>query len=236
MGTVSAQAAERWGLPEGIPVTLAGHDHLSGAVGAGAGPRDLVNSVGTAETVIGYTEQAPDVARALELRTTVSAAPGGEGWSVFAGAARAGVVLAAAAELLGGSIAELDALAESAEPAEVGGVVEALQSGHRIDLGASAPGAVWRGLLMALAARTAESAGRLLSLGIQAERLLVIGGGSRCRPWLAAKARLSPLPVAQPRTSQAVARGAALFAGTAAGWWPTPTDAPKVDVEPCSPE
>ncbi|HMC81470.1 MAG TPA: FGGY family carbohydrate kinase, partial [Acidimicrobiia bacterium] len=113
MGRVPAGAASRWGLPEGVPVTLAGHDHLSGAVGAGAGPGDLVNSVGTAETVLGYAGRPPDLGRALELRTPVSVAPGGRGWVVLAGAARAGVVLAAAAPLLGRSIPELDAMAEA---------------------------------------------------------------------------------------------------------------------------
>src|SRR5437899_2011531 len=83
MGRVPAGAASRWGLPEGVPVTLAGHDHLSGAVGAGAGPGDLVNSVGTAETVLGYAGRSPDLGRALELRTPVSVAPGGRGWVVL---------------------------------------------------------------------------------------------------------------------------------------------------------
>ncbi|MEO5678315.1 MAG: FGGY family carbohydrate kinase, partial [Acidimicrobiales bacterium] len=53
MGRVTAAGAGRFGLPAGVPVTIAGHDHLAGLVGSGATPDDLGNSVGTAETVIG---------------------------------------------------------------------------------------------------------------------------------------------------------------------------------------
>src|SRR5207302_9718425 len=100
------------GPARGHPVTLAGHDHLVGAAGVGAGPGDLVNSVGTAETVLGLTTCAPDLRRALELRTPVSVAPGARAWVVLAGAARAGVVLDAAARVLGHPIQERDAMAE----------------------------------------------------------------------------------------------------------------------------
>ncbi|HEX6491910.1 MAG TPA: FGGY family carbohydrate kinase, partial [Candidatus Dormibacteraeota bacterium] len=51
-GRVGAAAAARWGLAEGIPVTPAGHDHLAAAAGCGAEPADLVDSVGTAESLV----------------------------------------------------------------------------------------------------------------------------------------------------------------------------------------
>ena len=232
MGRVPAGAASRWGLPEGVPVTLAGHDHLSGAVGAGAGPGDLVNSVGTAETVLGYAGRSPDLGRALELRTPVSVAPGGRGWVVLAGAARAGVVLAAAAPLLGRSIPELDAMAEATDGSVDGAALaEALQAGAPVLLPGDPPGAIWKGLLIALAARTAEAAGRVRSLGVPSDRMLVIGGGSASVPWMRAKGEAIPLPLLRPRTSQAVARGAAVFAGVAAGWWASPSGAPALGTE-----
>src|SRR5712692_2935822 len=128
MGHIDAPTAERWGLPAGIPVTLAGHDHLAGAVGAGAGPGDLVNSVGTAETVLGTTTTAPDLRTALDLRTPVSVAPGGRGWVILAGAARAGVVLEAAAGRFGYGFAELDAMAEQATPVDATELATSLQA------------------------------------------------------------------------------------------------------------
>lgn len=59
MGRVSAAAASWSGLAPGIPVTVAGHDHLVAAVGCGAAPDDLVNSVGTAEVVLARVPAAP---------------------------------------------------------------------------------------------------------------------------------------------------------------------------------
>jgi xylulokinase len=226
MGLVGRDAADRWGLPAGIPVTLAGHDHLAGAVGAGAGPGDLVNSVGTAETVLGSVSRAPDMVRALDLRTPVSVAPGGRAWVVLAGAARAGVVLDAAAGLLGHSIEELDAMAENATCVDAAAFLRDLRGGVATAPPDGAPGAVWRGLLHALAERTAETAGRVAEL-VPARRMLVIGGGSASRPWMRAKAAVMPLPIVRPGTAEAVARGAAVFAGQAAGWWASPEAAPK---------
>jgi xylulokinase len=210
-------------------VTLAGHDHLAGAAGVGAAPGDLVNSVGTAETVLGLTSTAPDLVRALELRTPVSVAPGGKAWVVLAGAARAGVVLAAAAGLLGHSIEELDAMAEDAPCVDAEAFLRDLQAGEGAGPPEGTPGGVWRGLLHALAERTAEAVARVAEL-VPARRMLVIGGGSTSRPWVREKVALVPLPVVRPATSQAVARGAAVFAGEAAGWWPSPAAAPKLEV------
>src|SRR5207237_6972813 len=97
MGFVSEAAAAGYGLPAGIPVTIAGHDHLAAAAGLGAGPDDLLNSVGTAETLVRRLDVAPDVERALELDLAVTLWPGGAAWAVLASAARSGLVVDALA-------------------------------------------------------------------------------------------------------------------------------------------
>ena len=116
-------------------------------------------------------------------------------------------------------------MAEDAPLVDAAGFLAGLQ-------GAAAPvapegpaGGVWRGLLRDLSERTAETAGRVAKL-VPAERLLVIGGGAASRPWMREKADVVSLPIVRPRTAQAVARGAAVFAGQAAGWWPSPEEAP----------
>ena len=223
------------GLPAGVPVTLAGHDHLAGALGAGAGTGDLVNSVGTAETVVGAVAGRPDLRVALERRTPVSVSLGGAGWTVMGGAARAGVVLARAAARLGLPLPELDALAAAAEPVDVAALLPALAAGAEVTLPDAGPGAVWRGLLEALAGRTAETVDRVRALA-PAERVVVIGGGSRSAPWLAAKARALGLPLVRLRDAHAggyaAARGAAVLAGVAAGWWPEAGAAPAPELAP----
>lgn len=228
-------AAAGWaGLPPGIPVTLAGHDHLAALAGSGAARSDLGNSVGTAETVVGRADRLPDTASALALRVAVTLAPTGESWAVFAGAARAGRILDAAARSLGRSPAELDDLAEDAGAVDVSAMAEALAAGRDPGRAPGAPGETWNGLLTMLVARTDEAVERALDLVGPARRLVVFGGGSRSRPWLRAKARACRLPVWCSTAGEAAARGAALYAGIAADWWPSTDEAPSaalVEVE-----
>ncbi|MGI8685387.1 MAG: FGGY-family carbohydrate kinase [Acidimicrobiales bacterium] len=235
MGTVSAAGAAWSGLPVGIPVTVAGHDHLAGLVGSGAGAGDPGNSVGTTKKMVRRTGVLPDVRAALDRDAAVTVWPDGDGWAVLAGGARAGLVLAAAGAALGGSPADLDALAAgagtvgAAEWADA--LAEAVRSGRphaeRLTPPVGPPGAVWNGVLLALAARTWEAAGRVEAVAGPARRLVVFGGGSRSRPWLEAKAAAGHLPVLRSTAGEPVARGAALFAGVAAGWWPSTGAAPR---------
>lgn len=235
LGCITPEGATWSGLPEGIPVTLAGHDHLAGAEGIGAREGDLVNSVGTAETVLRQSTTLPNLNEALALRAAVSVRPGGRGWTVLVGAARAGFVLSAAARALGRTPTELDRLAETAGRVDAGPILARLEAGDPIVFPSTPPGALWHGLLEALATRTLEAGARLDKLLGPSRRLLVFGGGSRSRPWMQAKARLSALPVYRLSTGEAAARGAAMSAGVAAGWWPgmeaTPAPAAEV-VEP----
>ncbi|CAN5293307.1 FGGY family carbohydrate kinase [soil metagenome] len=126
MGRVSADAAAWSGLPAGTPVTLAGHDHLAGVVGSGAGVDDLANSVGTAETVVGRTSTVPEMDQVLDRSLAVTVFPGGDGWAVLAGAARAGLAISAAAVTLGLELDELDRLAGGAPLLDAPDLLESL--------------------------------------------------------------------------------------------------------------
>jgi xylulokinase len=219
MGEVNADGARRYGLPEGVPVTIAGHDHLAAAEALGAGDDDVLNSVGTAETVLRRTRALPDIERALELGLAVTVRPGGTGWVVLASARRSGQVLDGLVAELGAAPAELDDLA-----------TEVLDGS-----GSTAAGTAWAEALRNLVERSTGAVGRLTELTGPASRLLVYGGGSRSRPWLALKAgAVQPLPVVRVVTPDAVARGAALAGGVAAGWWPSLREAPPAALEPVS--
>ncbi len=232
LGRVSEPGAAWSGLPGGIPVTLAGHDHLSALAGCGAEVEDLGNSVGTAETVVGRSARFPEVSRALAHRVAVTLMPDGAGWALLASAARSGRVLELAATALGRSFAELDALAEAATPIDAADLVTELRSGDASGLAPEEdPGEVWAGLLDALAASTADAVDRVGEVVGPAPRVVVFGGGSRSRPWLVAKARLCSVPVWRSTTDDAAARGATAHAGAAAGWWCAASDAPRVALE-----
>jgi xylulokinase len=227
MGRVSPAAAAWSGLPTDAPVTVAGHDHLAGMAGAGVGPHDAANSVGTAETIVARTSTLPDMATALEQRIRMTVHPGGQEWAALFGAARAGLVLETAAAALGQPLRELDRLAADAAPADVGhDLVDALAHGDPASLPGAPPGEIWAGLLHALTSRTVDGYTRLTKVIGPCRRLVVFGGGGASEPWLRAKAAALPVAVVRSPVASAVARGAALYAGVAAGWWPAVDDAP----------
>ncbi|MQA12967.1 MAG: hypothetical protein GEV09_02030 [Pseudonocardiaceae bacterium] len=236
MGRVSAAGAAWSSLPQGVPVTIAGHDHLAGAEGIAAREDDLVNSVGTAETVLRRHREVPDIERSLSLRLAVTVRPGGAGWVVLSSAARAGLILDAVARVLGRAPRDLDELAERAGEAaaevDVAALRASVDAGTEPELPPGSPGEIWNGLLHALAARTAAAADRVTSLLGPSHRTVVFGGGSASDPWLRAKATLLQLPVLRSAAGEAVARGAAITAGTAAGWWPGQHGAPVAALEP----
>ena len=215
MGRISEAAARRFGLPAGVPATIAGHDHLAAGAALGTGDDDLLNSVGTAETVFRRTPTAPDVGVALALDLAVTIWPGGQAWGVLASAARSGLVLGGLAASLGRSPAELDGLAAAGDAAG----------------GPGSAGARWGAALAGLAARTAAAGARVADLLGPHRRLVVFGGGSRSLPWLAAKAAVAGVPVVRSPVAEAAVRGAALAAGVAAGWWPSPGDGPVPVLE-----
>jgi sugar (pentulose or hexulose) kinase len=58
MGITLSTELEELGIPRGIPVTIAGHDHLVAALAVGAiTPGSVFDSIGTAETLVGAIEK-----------------------------------------------------------------------------------------------------------------------------------------------------------------------------------
>jgi len=227
MGFVSEDAAAMSGIPAGVPVTIAGHDHLAAAAGLGARPDDLLNSVGTAETLVRRVDSVPDVDRALELELAVTVWPGGDAWGVLASATRSGLVIEALAAHLGIDPITLDRLVDGGPAGGPAGPVEAMVAlGQGIEVPAGPPAEMWTATLRALARRTAVAAGRVADLAGPHRRLVVFGGGSRSPAWLRAKAAEAGVPVLGCPVPEAAARGAALAAGVAAGWWPSPAAGP----------
>ena len=187
---------------------------------------------------MGRSDALPDVDAAIDRGAAVGLFPGGDGWSVMASAARAGLAVDSAAAALRSTPAALDDLAAEKTTGllDAPGLLDSLRRRQPPRLPPGEPGAVWATLLDALATVTGEAIEAVTHVTGPRDRLVVFGGGSTSRPWLEAKARHATLPVVLPvwrsTTAHAVARGAALQAGVAAGWWPSTNDAPVVAVEP----
>jgi xylulokinase len=234
-GRVSAAGAAWAGVPEGIPVTPAGHDHLAAAAGSGAGADDLVDSVGTAESLVrrlpGERLEPATVDLALELGTAVSARPDGAGWALLGRGPRSGRVLAAVATALGADLAALDAAAVDGAAVDVAALVDGLLAGADPPLPAAEPGELWGALLDELARRAAAGAALCDRLAGPSRRVVVAGGGARSPAWLRAKACHFTAPLWRSAVAEAAARGAAVAAGVAAGWWPEAGAAPAPALE-----
>ena len=222
MGRVSGSASAWSGLPTGVPVTVAGHDHLVGFVGSGAGVDDLVDSVGTAETVVGRSATLPDIEAALGAGLAVGLFPSGDGWVALASAARSGQAADAAATALGRTAPELDRLLAGAGAVvlDAPGLVDSLRRRQPPALPTGDAADVWATLLDALAAETAAAVARVTHVLGPRRRLVVFGGGSVSDPLLAAKRRHVPIPVERSPVTDAVAMGAAHFGGVAAALHP----------------
>jgi xylulokinase len=251
MGLVTDDGAATYGLPAGIPVTISGHDHLAAAAGLGAQPDDLLNSVGTAETVVRRLDAAPNVEQALELDLAVTVWPGGDAWAVLASALRSGLLIDALTDHLGMQPDALDAALEAtgrAAQAWAPGTADApaaartgaaaggrgrelVALGQGIEVVDGPPGDMWAETLRALSRRTAAAAERVATLAGPHRRLVVFGGGSRSPAWLRSKAAELGIPVVGCSVPEAAARGAALAAGAALGWWPGPAAGPPPPLD-----
>lgn len=215
------------GAPELPAVSLGpgAGDNAAAAFGVGAGPGDVVVSIGTSGTVCGVVEQptadptgsvagfADITGRYLPLVCTLNAAR----------------VLDAAATLLGVGLAELADLALSAPAGADGLVLVPYLAGERTPNRPDASGAVHgltlrtatsahlaraavEGMLCALA----DGLDALVAQGVAVRRVILVGGGARS----AAVRRIAPqvfgVPVVVPPPGEYVADGAARQAAWAA--------------------
>lgn len=245
-GRLSGEWAERLGLPRGIAVAVGAFDCHMGAVGAGIEPYDLARVMGTSTCDIliappdevgnilvdGICGQVPD-----------SVLPGHIGFE--AGQSSFGDVFAWFKRLLtwgdeGSERADrlLPALEEAARRLPPGGTGEiALDwfNGRRtpdadqrlkaalagLHLGSSAP-AVYRALVEAVAFGTRAIVDRFEERGVAVKRIVALGGIPQKSPLVVQTcADVLDRPISVVRSVECCARGAAVFAATAAGVHPS---------------
>ncbi|NES28886.1 xylulokinase [Micromonospora terminaliae] len=193
-------------------------DNAAAALGAGAGPGDVVVSIGTSGTVFAVADTpaadpsgavagfADATGRYLPLVCTLNAAR----------------VLDAAATLLGVDLATLSELALAAPPGAGGLVMVPYLEGertpdrpaatgalHGLTLGTSTPAHLARAAVEGMLCALADGLDALTAQGARAERIILVGGGARS----AAVRRIAPQvfgrPVVVPPPGEYVADGAA---------------------------
>lgn len=238
VGVVTQNASELTGLPPGIPVVVAGHDHVCGAAGVGAFDQGaVVDSVGTAESVIGIVDRLS----AAGMRGDgyhYGCHVTGDAYYVMAGFSGSGASVEWWMNQFGAPSEDryqwlLDLL-DQCRPGPTGILHLPYLRGSGPPAKEPADGAVWVGITES-AAKEESMKAVLEGLACEFRRMLedlpappavvsVIGGGAQNPHWLRLKATVTGRTLFVPDAEEAVTQGAAILAGTAAGIY----DSPKV--------
>lgn len=220
-GSLSEEAAEALGLPSGIPVGPGTGDNMAAALGVGAGPGELVISLGTSGT-------------AFSVREEPTSDPTGE-VAGFADATGRFMPLACmlnctrvvdiVGSLLGLEREEALATAGAEQPGAAGLIMLPYLGGERtpnlpnatgtmtgLTDATATPAIVIRAALDGVAAGIAYCVDALSRLRITALAVTLVGGGSAHPVWQQAIADAIGLPVTVRSGQEHAARGAAIQA------------------------
>lgn len=220
VGGLRTEWAEAWGVSPGIPVAAGSGDNMMSAIGAGCvRPGVLVMSLGTSGTLFGFAETA--VVDPLGEIAPFCDATGH--WLPLLCTLNCTSVTEEVRACFGLEHAELAALAQ-AEPAGCGGVsfLPYLHgertpdwpgsSGALLGLreGSLRPGVLYRAAMEGASFALAAGLVRLGELGVAAEELRLVGGGSKSSLWRQIVADVTGLRVSLPAESESAALGGAL--------------------------
>ncbi|WP_213815655.1 xylulokinase [Glaciihabitans sp. dw_435] len=221
-------------------------DNAAAALGLGAVPGDVVISIGTSGTVFAVTDTAPRD----ESGTVAGFADASGAYLPLIATLNAARVLDSIAGLLGVDHTELGSLALTAEPGSDGAVLQPYFEGERTPnlpdatatlfgmtlLSTTRPNlarAAIEGLLCGLA----DGLDAVRAQGVEATRLLLIGGAAQNSAVSAIAAQVFEVPVVVPEPGEYVAAGAAVQAawavtGSRPTWTIAEVAAPAVDYRP----
>jgi sugar (pentulose or hexulose) kinase len=221
----------------GAVLTVAGHDHLAAAVGAGAArDGDVLDSCGTAEALV-RTVPAPLPEHAVTelVRHGVTV-----GWHALPGrlsvlgATRGGLLLQRVLRLLGRDHADLPELDRAALRTDPGSLRAHLTDDGTAALsgvgGDAGPAAAWRAAQQT-ALTEATRMQRLVTDATGEHGRVVMTGGWAHSEAMVALRREAFGAVHRSPAIEAGARGAALLAGCAAGVFASPLELPDPHVE-----
>jgi xylulokinase len=222
IGETNTDAAERFGLAAGIPVSVGGGDNMMGAIGtANVAPGRLTMSLGTSGTLYAYSNEP-----VIDLRGNIAAfCSSTGGWLPLLCTMNCTFATELMRKPLGVSVVEFDNRIGESPPGAGGLIALPFFNGERTpDL----PDA--RGCLIGLEAGNASSGhilratvegatfglkfgiDELAQLGIEASEIVLTGGGANSRGWRQIVADITGLPVTLLKQNEGAVFGAALQA------------------------
>ena len=234
VGTVTAAAAAASGLAAGTPVIAAGGDGQCAGLGVNATRSGrLYLNLGTAIIAGAWTGE-PRVSRYWRTMTS----PTGEGY-FLEGVQRAGAFFVNwfIDTFAGGRddpavFARLEAAAEAIPIGSEGLTVCPYLTGcmdPHWDANARAsfsglspahgPAHLYRAMLEALTLESARCITAMENSGVEAHRILAVGGGANSRLWIRMLADANGLPVTLSKSLEASSLGAAMTAAVGVGWF-----------------
>ncbi|HEX4443657.1 MAG TPA: FGGY family carbohydrate kinase [Galbitalea sp.] len=225
-GAVTPSAADNFGLPSGVPVFIAGHDHAVGAWAAGVRePGQVADSLGTSEAIIRILGEPTDRIAVTRAGMSLGRTVDGYRECVVAGAAGAGALIGAlrneldlsdARDLDDGPTAELVLPYPSGRQTPSPDPTARLSGFDRSRGPQTRTRALFEGL--ALHARWMYEEQRAIAGDRDVGPIHVLGGaGGANELWLATKGAVFPIASARVLSSEPVAVGAASLAATRAG-------------------
>jgi xylulokinase len=205
-------------MPSGALLAPGTGDNAAAALGLGAGPGDVVVSIGTS----GVASAVSEVAATDPTGVVAGFADATGRYLPLVCTLNAARVLEATARVLGVSLDELSSLALSAPPGADGAVLvpylegertpnlpDATGSLHGLTLTSMTPSHLARAAVEGLLCGLADAVDALVDQGAALKRVLLVGGGAASE----AVRRIAPavfgLPVSVPSPGEYVARGAA---------------------------
>ncbi|WP_319457691.1 MULTISPECIES: FGGY family carbohydrate kinase [unclassified Mycobacterium] len=220
-----ATLARTLGLRPSCPVVIAGHDHPVAAVGTGAAPGDVVDSVGTSEglLVAMSREQLAKAAGPGPLVAdgfTIETWPGTADLVVMAEGLRPGLAMQTLLEESTTSRAALDAAAPPP------GIAPDLDRSESLALERGELGKLrcdpltWASVIDHYARLAADQEAALRADSAAAGRTVLTGGGTRSTRWMFAKHWFGAQEPVISDITETVTRGGAAIVGAALGWWP----------------
>ena len=221
-GRVGAQAANRFGIPEGALVSAGGGDNMMSAIGTGTVRNGcLTMSLGTSGTLYGYSSSAlvdPEGKLAAFCSST-------GGWLPLLCTMNCTVASEQIRSLFGMSIEEMNHRAAMAPIGAEGIVVLPFFNGERVPnlpkgkasiLGGTATNFskenIARAAMEAAIFAMLIGLGSFKRLGFAAYEIRLTGGGAKSAVWRDIAANVTGLPVRVPKEEEAAALGAALQA------------------------
>ncbi|WP_461170992.1 xylulokinase [Arthrobacter sp. Z1-15] len=230
--------------PDGAVIAPGTGDNAGAALGVGAGVGDVVVSVGTSGTV--FAVAADPSADASGLVAGFADATGH--YLPLACTLNASRVLDATAELLSVDLPALTRLALGASDGAGGlslvpyfegertpNLPDATGSLHGMTLANFTPANLARAAVEGIACSLADGLAALADLGIEARRIILVGGAARSEALQRAVSAVFGMPVTVPAPGEYVADGAARQAAAVlTGEWPqwTAADESVVDAPP----